>query len=282
MKKGKKLLIMTLSFAMAASIATPALASDIGRALSDIAEFAQDLTGAVEDVFSLKTSSDKHIAYVNNYVGMNAANIGYTSLSGDRRDSLGSSNIELIFVTSDGTYVGADNEEDLKNWKVVSQNPAPNTEVKLEFLKDSDGNEYNSLVDWTSLDKIELAVVPVGSDESGPLLTELNVTTDKYTTYVRDYVGKNLASVGYTSLAGDYRDTYGETSIQLVIAADDGSYIDFGEDKSVLQNYVITGQNIPANTALTMTFYTDSEGNEYSWTDYQSVESITLTVHALS
>lgn len=233
------------------------------------------------EAFNLKISSDKHIAYLNNYVGMNAASVGYTSLGGERRENVGSANISIIYVASDGTYVGVDNEEDLKNWKIVSQSFEPNTEIKVTFTKDSDGNEYSYLTEWQSIDKIDLGVVPVKSSENGPTLIPTKISPDKYTYYLRNYVGKNLASVGYESLGGDYRDKYGSVNIKLNLNADDGSYIDITESEN-LRNYIITAQNIEPDTEIICTYSKDSSGNEYSFADYQSIKEISLTVHSLN
>lgn len=164
--------------------------------------------------FTIKTSTDKHIAYINNYVGMNAASAGYTSLAGDRRDTLGESAILIEYVTADGSYVGSDDEDNLKNYVITAQSVEPNTEVHLNFSKDSDGNEYDNLVNYQTVDEIDLAVKKVGDSGKGPELTSITVSPDKYTSYVRNYVGKNLLSVGYTSLAGDYRDAYGAGNVQ--------------------------------------------------------------------
>lgn len=231
--------------------------------------------------FNLKISSDKHIAYINNYIGMNAASVGYTSLGGERRENVGSANISIIYVTSDGSYVGVDNEEDLKNWKIVSQSFEPNTEIKIAFQKDSEGNEYSSLTEWQSIDQIDLGVVPIKSSESGPSLISTKISPDKYTYYLRNYVGKNLASVGYESLGGDYRDKYGCANIKLTLNADDGSYIEISENES-LKNYIITAQNIAPNTEISCTYSKDSDGNEYSFVDYQSIKEVSLTVHSIN
>lgn len=40
---------------------------------------------------------------------------------------------------------------------------------------------------------------------------------DKYTWYIKNYVGKNCASIGYTSMGGDRMDHYGAGYIELVI-----------------------------------------------------------------
>lgn len=244
---------------------------------ADVQEEAKE-----ENSFSLKPSPDKYTQYVGKYIGMNAATIGYTSLGGDRMLEIGAGHLQITYVTADGIYVGADDEENLKNYVVTAQSIEPNTEVKLTFQKDSDGEEYDNLVDFQSFDKIDLAVKKVGSEEENvPELVSINPAPDKYTYYIHNYVGKNLASVGYHSLGGDYRDTYGAGSVELVLVTEDGSYVD-SSDESLLKHYVITGQDIAPNTEIKLTYSVDSEGNEYSnLVDSQTYEKITLNIRHL-
>lgn len=124
-----------------------------------------------------------------------------------------------------------------------------------------------------------LAVKEVGSLGGGKLgLTEITVSPDKYTWYVRDYVGRNLASCGYLALAGDDRDAYGAGTVVFVINSDDGNYIDVS-DKETLKKYVVTGQNVSPNTGIKMEVLKDGNGEEYSnLVGNQSVEEIELSV----
>ena len=46
---------------------------------------------------------------------------------------------------------------------------------------------------------------------------------DKYTWYIKNYVGKNCASFGYTSLGGDRMDHYGASYLELIFLTEDGS-----------------------------------------------------------
>lgn len=237
----------------------------------------------------VKPSPDKYTWYIKDYVGMNAAAIGYTALDGSRRDAYGSGTLRVVFVTEDGTYLDydpeapegeeADPDEFLKEYKVVAQNITPNSEMKYTFMLDENGEEYDALVDAQSYDEIVLAVAPVGEGSSQTELTEIQASPDKYTRYVKDYVGRNLATCGYLSLGGTYNDHYGQGYIQFDITADDGSYIDV-EDEASLRSYVVTGQSVEPNSPITFEFMVDSStGEEYSnLVQSQSVESINLTV----
>lgn len=233
------------------------------------------------DTFKLNQSTDKHIQYVNKYIGMNAASVGYTSLGGDRRIEIGAGSMLVTFVTSDGTYVGVNDEDTLKGYVVTGQNIEPNTEVHIEFQKDDDGTEYDSLTDFMTYDHIDLAVKKTGEEGDGPALVDISGSPDKYTYYIRNYVGKNLGSIGYESLGGEFRDEYGDGSIKIDLVADDGSYID-PADKDMMKKYVVTAQSIEPNSEMKYTYQTDSDGNEYSFTDTQTYDAITLNVKTIS
>lgn len=235
------------------------------------------------DSIAIKPSPDKYTWYVRNYVGKNCASFGYTSLGGDRMDHYGAGYIELVFITPDGSYIDIETDDDLKQYVVTSQSLSPNTELKYTFQKDSDGNEYDSLVSTQSYEEIVLCVKKVGSKKETTLgMTEIKGSMDKYTYYVRDYIGRNLASCGYLSMSGKRMDQYGAGYIKFVIVATDGSFVDPKDDEQ-LKNYVIIGQNIMPNTELKFEFMTDSEGNEYeSLVNSQNIEEIELTVKPIN
>ena len=173
---------------------------------------------------SIKASPDKYTWYIKDYVGKNCATVGYTSLGGDRRDEYGSGNIKLIFIAEDHSYVDIENEDFLKGYVVTGQNLEPNTELKLNFMTDSNGEEYSNLVATQSYDEIVLSIKKVGEKNSEPVsLTKINAAPDKYTRYIADYTGRNLANCGYTSLGGDRNDEYGDGYIKLNLIPQDGS-----------------------------------------------------------
>ena len=228
---------------------------------------------------TVKQSPDKYTWYIKNYVGKNCASFGYTSMGGDRMDHYGAGYIELVLVTPDGAYIDIETNDDLKQYVVTAQSIAPNTELKYTFELDEEGNEYENLVSWQNYEEIVLCVKKVGSSEETSLgLTEIYPSPDKYTWYIRDYTGRNLASCGYLSMGGKRMDHYGAGYIRFVITSDDGTFID-PQDTELLKNYVITGQSIAPNTELTYVFETDSDGNEYeNLVRSQNLEEIELTV----
>ena len=239
-------------------------------------------TTTADTPFVLKTSPDKYTYYVDKYVGMNAASIGYTSLAGKRMIQIQNCYLEAVFVTADGTYVGGEDEEGLKNYVVVKQSVEPNTEIKVTYKKDEEGNEYDNLTDWQSIEKIDLLVKKVGDVDPQVDLVTTTPTPDKYTQYVRSYVGKNLYSAGYISLGGNLMDAYGQGYVQLNPVAEDGSYIDT-TDETVLKQYVITGQNVEPNTEIEYVFRKKDDGTEYdNLVESQSISAITLNVKSIS
>lgn len=233
----------------------------------------------------IKESPDKYTAYIKDYVSRNCATVGYESFGGDRNDYVGRGYIHLVMVTESGEYPGISDEE-LKNYYVVSQNLEPNTEVKFTFQKDSEGKEYENLTEWQSIEEIVLKVKPVGStgQTSDKGMTKINASPDKYTSYVKDYVGRNLAGCGYISMLGDLRDAYGAGNLELIIITNDGSYIDLEDEnvEEILKQYTVVGQGVAPNTEIKYEFAKNSEGNEYSFTSWQNREEIELYVEKMN
>lgn len=114
--------------------------------------------------------------------------------------------------------------------------------------------------------------------ESSETSVTIQSSTDKYTWYIKNYVGKNCASLGYTSMGGDRMDRYGEGLIELVFVTPDGTYVDIENDDD-LKQYSVTGQSIEPNTEMKFTFLKDSEGKEYdNLVASQTYEEIVLSV----
>lgn len=232
----------------------------------------------------IKSSDDPHIQYVKNYVGMNARQAGYTALDEMRHDRYGNGTLKIVFVTPDGSHIDLGSDENdwddsaLQDWKVVSQSLEPNTEFTYTFTSDSDGKE-TSLVETQTVNEIVLSLCKVGSSNNNSAdLTEIKPATDKYTYFIKDYVGRNLADCGYLSLANTFNDSYGPTFIKFDIVSEDGTYVD-PADSSALASYVVISQNVAPNSELKLIYSTDSNGEEYSnLVSSKSIDSIALTV----
>jgi len=108
--------------------------------------------------------------------------------------------------------------------------------------------------------------------------TEIKVSPDKYTYYVKDYVGKNLASVGYTAFGGFRADKYGQGYVKFVLENKDGKYID-AEDENELKKYMVVAQDVEPNTEIKFTYGKDENGKEDdNLVKTQTVEEILLYV----
>ena len=227
---------------------------------------------------TITPSPDKYTWYVKSYVGMNAASVGYEAIDGFRHDAYEAGNLKVIYVAEDGTYIDPGNEDQLKEYVVTGQSVEPNTEIKYTFEVDSEGEEYDNLVNFQTIDEIVLSVGKVGGAGDAPELTAIQASPDKYTHYVRDYVGRNLAECGYHSLSGNLADAYGHGYVFFDIVADDGAFID-PADEVALAGYMVTAQSVEPNTAIELTYSTDSDGNEYdNLVGDQSIRTITLNV----
>lgn len=111
-------------------------------------------------------------------------------------------------------------------------------------------------------------------DEFGDV--EIKESPDKYTWYVNNYVGQNLASFGYTSMGGDRMDEYGEGLLKIIPVTEDGSYINIEKDKE-LAEYMVVAQDLEPNTEIKYIFEKDSKGKEYdNLIDSQNYEEIVL------
>ena len=227
-------------------------------------------------VVAIKPSPDKYTWYMKNYVGMNASAVGYASLGGQRMDRYGASVIKIVFVTKDGTHIPIDDDEALKQYKVSAQSYEPNTEIKYTFQTDSEGTEYDNLVDSKNIEEIVLSVDKIGEDGNNADNTLIQAAPDKYTSYVRDYVGRNLADCGYVSLGGSIVDSYSAGYVTFNLIPDDGAAIDLDNADSIA-GYKVTAQDVAPNSAITLEFLKDSDGNEYSnLVDHQSIQTISL------
>lgn len=103
-------------------------------------------------------------------------------------------------------------------------------------------------------------------------------TPDKYTQYIRDYTGKNLANVGYTALGGFRADMYGNGWVKLTPVTKTGKYID-ASDEELLKTYVVSKQDVKPNSELKYSYYVDPNTNEETtMVTKQSISEILLYV----
>lgn len=125
--------------------------------------------GTPEETFVvIKESPDKYTWYIKNYVGRNCAAFGQSTSwdGGYRYEEYGYAEIKFVFIAEDNSFVDPEDKESLKNYVVTAQSIAPNTELKLVYKKDSDGEEYDSLIEKQNIEEIELYVKPIADTSS--------------------------------------------------------------------------------------------------------------------
>ena len=105
--------------------------------------------------------------------------------------------------------------------------------------------------------------------------TEAEASKGIYTYEIRKYVGKNAASVG-EEYGDDLVDEYGAGELKIIFVTEDGMLLSI-DDTETLKKYIVTGQNIPPKTALSVIHERDSKGKPYnSLVSYQSYDEILL------
>ena len=110
------------------------------------------------ELTEINTSPDIYTHYVRDYVGRNLKSCGYLSLGGQFRDSYGAATVVLQLISDDGSYIDVNDVEMLKKYKIIAQSVEPNTELKLELMKDEEGNEYYYSAENQNIEEIELYV----------------------------------------------------------------------------------------------------------------------------
>ena len=228
-------------------------------------------------------SKDKHLFYIKDYVGRNLYSFGYESWEGKRIDKYGEAHINFNFITEDGAYFDFLNKENLKKYVVKAQNVSPNTELNIEFSKNSQGKD-TTLVKNQNIQEVELLVVPKNKVTKINKLNHIpeftKVSTDKHLFYIKDYVGRNLASVGFESWDGTRNDKYGSAYLEIKFINEDGSFIP-NNDFDTLKKYVIKAQSIKPHSELKLTYKKDSNGFETDNVLYKNYYEIEFFVTPL-
>lgn len=112
-------------------------------------------------------------------------------------------------------------------------------------------------------------------DSSKADSTKVKSSTDKYTHYVKNYVGRNASTCGSERLSGDIMDDYGAKAITIIFISKNGEQVNSENSKE----YVVTDQSPEPNTEIKLTFDTDEDGMEYdNLVDTSTIEEIELTV----
>lgn len=114
-------------------------------------------------------------------------------------------------------------------------------------------------------------------DTKSPVISgdeKTNVDQGIYTYPIRNYIGKNAASVG--KMRGESLvEEYGSGYVRIVFVTEDGMIL-VGDD-NLKKGYIIVGQSIAAGSPITVVHKRDSKGRPYSYSvDFQSYEELIL------
>lgn len=114
------------------------------------------------------------------------------------------------------------------------------------------------------------------TDEKRPLTTK--TSSDKYTWYIKDYVGRNASSVCTYRTNKECMDNYGKGAVTINFITEDGSNI----NSDNISKYRVTDQNIDPDTELKLEFKKSSSGKEYeNLIESQSIEEIDVNVERI-
>ena len=82
---------------------------------------------------------------------------------------------------------------------------APALALEIDFAALTDA-ELTELISGATAELNQRQPAP---SQAPRIPAAINASPDKYTWYIQDYVGRNAAGFGYTSLGGDRMDHYG-------------------------------------------------------------------------
>ena len=114
--------------------------------------------GKAEQIESIKGNRYKGV--VSDLVGLNANQAGYWTLGDDRRIYINTSSasLPLLFKTPNGEAV---TENNIKDYKIVSQEPKANTVFDITYEKYYDGEEADSMLATSGVQNVTLTLEKV-------------------------------------------------------------------------------------------------------------------------
>ena len=209
---------------------------------------------------------------IRNYVGKNLETVSTVN-----RDYYGEGYIDFVYVTKDGMIIDPRDSEQKKEYVVGAQSIQPGTNLVIVHSRDRHGKPEMQSVAYQNYEEIILYVNKVEEEKYEPSKIQiLEPTLDRHKYYVRDYVGRNAASLG-----GYSTDKYGRGYIDLVFMSESGEYID-SRDRNILKQYIVVRQDPAVNTEIVFEYKTDKYGIESVYSiENQNYEEITLTVRKL-
>lgn len=194
---------------------------------------------------------DRHIYHIRDYVGRNAASFG-KAFSTNRIDEYGAAEMRIVFTSEDGTYVDAEDINILKNYVVTGQDIEPNTELKIEYEKDSQGEEFDSVIRSQNYEEINLTVRALDASiiEEMPTLV-MDSEEEEYTELTVKYkvVKGNKAEITGFSGDGNHVTIHREIDGHEVISIGDEAFKDcttlesvtFMADIESIEDYAFSG-----------------------------------------
>lgn len=96
---------------------------------------------------------------------------------------------------------------------------------------------------------------------------------DKYTWFIKDYVGRNASDSCSYRLNEECMEDYGDATLTIKFVTEDGSKV----SKDNVKNYIVTNQSVEPDTQLTLRY---AEG--YDYVEGQNIEEIILNVKPVS
>ena len=228
----------------------------------------------------IKESPDKYTWYMKDYYGKNLVTIGELDYTDTLRERYGQGEIHFALFTPHGEYVDVNDENSLKQWWVVGQSIAPNTPIKYLFESKDDGTDSDYYVVSQNIEEVILALAPVGEKVEVPSFTQITPSPDRYTSYIYDYVGRNLTQCGYQDYNG-LSQKYGMAEVRLIVNGENGVYVDV-QDEEDMKNFVVTRQSVAPNTELKKEYEIKEDGSESQhYIKDTSIEEIELYVTRL-
>lgn len=232
----------------------------------------------VTDSAENKNNTGVYSYDIRNYVGKNAMDVGKQD-GNYFVDEYGSAKLKIVFKTVDGTYLDTKNLGQMNQYTIVAQSIKADEKLNVFNQKNAEGNSYKNLIDYQSYEEIVL-VVANGKGEFTEKLTAPKPIPDRYTYYIKDYVGRNALSIG--EITNNTRvDKYGNSDLIIVFINPDGTSADIS-DENQLKDYVVTSQDIPVNSKQKIEYETNSNGVEYrSLIKNKTYKKIDLTIEKI-
>ncbi len=117
------------------------------------------------------------------------------------------------------------------------------------------------------------------SSQSPVISKDVQTDTSKgiYSFEIRNYVGKNLASVGKIH-GKSLIDEYGYGNVKIVLVTENGFLVPYN-DEELKRQYMVIAQSINPGSTITVVHERDNNGKPYSnLVDYQSYDEIVLYI----